>query len=516
MSSAYTPEGFRNDFMRNAVGGMVGGSASTFTKLICPSAKYDVYECHTDAGIAYVYPVTFSEAELLSVMPNIEITPEIRKHLVPLSQNEISQIVQSISQADKASEIIAMLSKQHMRLMIVTDSMLTSKGALEVIFGDHSLRLIFLRAIIEGASVVQAENDLLEAITSVFGDAEATKVAEQPTGGRDVVASPIYNLDDSEDDIYYQQQHGGHHNKDFLELIFQSKGLRKPAVLLQESSMLDDIDALKIRFADPLVSTAILQYIGFITINGDMYVCPDSSTLSAYIPQVGNLSDPIKAHRVIQVLVNSANRYGGAKLFRNVRSRLRDAGQLPAWIKMELPPRTELMGMVSEKQLTGIRDALVEKLNEATAHSITILNNPAPPNGIFGVPLLQAGGSRWTFKYMADVWDNLLHIRKKELQQINKKLSDHSWQQIVNKVQEYRNIETQLSTIEAVLAQYRATALSTDPEEIDDVATLTKLVNKQNELETRKLKNVVRINDIFKTLFDTHYTTPPAAPQAAT
>lgn len=511
MSLAYTPEGFRTDFMRKA--GMIGGAGPTLTQLICASSKFSVYESHTDAGVAYVYPVTFTEAELRTVVPDHQFSDAVRKHLVPMSKDEISQVVKSISQADTPSDIIAKLATNQMRLMIVTDSMLSSRGATEIIFGDHSLRLIFLKSIMRGDSVQQAEQNLVEAIQQVFGGAEAAAV--QATGGNgddniEIESSPIYDLDG--DGELIGGHSGGHHGKDFIELVFHDKGPRRPAVLLNESSLLDDIDDLGIAFADPLISTSILQYLGFLSIDDEMYVCPDSASLSSYIPKVGTIADPEKARRVLHVLVQSANRYGGAKLFRTVRTRLRDAGGLPSWIKMEISPRQEWSAL-SSRQLQSIREALLPKLEESTAQSIAMLNNPMPA-GVFGVPLMQTAGSRWTFKNMADVWENLLCIRKKELGQINKKLSDNSWQKIVNKIQEYRDMETQLGTIEAVLAQYRATAIDTDFTEIDDIDTLTKLVDKQNVLEARKLKNVVRINDIFKTLFDTHRNTPPAFPRA--
>lgn len=489
---------------KSAFGGMVGGSnGSTIVELFCDGQGEPVYQVKTDSGPAFMYNLVIDPEELMQIFSLTSLPSHMEAHLETLSREEIRALAQDISGASTPAGLIRQVVEQEMKVMIVTDKMLSSRGALEVIFAGPSLRLRFLKSLLDGMGLAEARALLMEQVQRVYSNAE------------DSIIRPIFGgaSDEDEDAAAEEEQFGGDYDvgesKDFLDLLFFNNNTPPcPQMLLNESSLLDDMETIQI--ADPLIATMVLKALGYLNVSNDFFLCCKPGELQKCLPKVREIAEPERVGAVIDMLVRSANAYGGNKYFHNVNRTLRADARV-RWIEPKTPNPKELVNKPASV-LQKIKQNLLPISASAAAHDFAALRQQ--PQMIRGLPIPVMTGGAPRFSSMSDVWEKLLLIRKQELSNENKRLSKNTWSQIIKVLHHYRELEDKLFSIEAALDQYRRTLDNSNPEEIEDMAVVQKLLEEYNDIDLKKKRNTVRINDIFSTLFDVIRSSPPVIPAA--
>ena len=130
----------------------------------------------------------------------------------------------------------------------------------------------------------------------------------------------------------------------------------------------------------------------------------------------------------------------------------------------------------------------------------------SPVAGFYG-PWAQSGGTQVggftnnNINSIADVWESILAISERHLEQRNKKLSANSKAAINNKISAFRNTEAELKHIHDTLRKYSSIIEDNQPD-VKDVADIEKLLNNLNTKELMTNKMRVRLHSILNTLYE--------------
>lgn len=492
--SSYTPEGFRQDFMANDIfRSMHGGSsgASTLSEVLCSAPHEAVYFTEASFGNAFVYNIAISEAEIRKSLeyPTDPIDTELTRSL---TKSELDKILSGLPSNASPEQIFEVMVKHHFRFTIVTEDILTeASNALEVLRQSWNIRLTFLKdVLVTKKPLVEAERNLkilVNELSTYFSAADYLAVMTS-------LKSKLLFSDGTDDgeitpDSIVKRLKIFRECKKTEDIITALPGLIKD---------------LKYKYLDPLLSTLILQCVRYTTVDKQTFLCGKTSEeIQKWLPGFkGTLTSDQTA--ALQQLVSRSNQYAGAETFYNAIKKL-DKPVSSKWIRTKKWPADTTIHL-TDSQLHELGNSLLDKAKEAQADALNFFNAAGKPAVFVPIlPYLGYGGHDSNgLNDMGDVYEKLLVTGATALKNKGRRLSDHSWQELVDKIASYKMTDAELrrSIVLLNILSKQPFDSKTDDPVINNIDEIEKLTKKTNNLDLKLKKMNAKIPDIFKTFYN--------------